>query len=216
MGATTDGRPLTLHLARHGETEAARDHRFCGSTDCELSELGRRQVGLVVARCRQLPGWSAVYSSPLRRCLRLAEAVGEAVGAPVTVADGLREIDHGSWDGRYEADVAREEPGAYRAYQAHPAAAGAPGGENGYQVAARALPVVLRIQEEHAGGRVLVVSHKATLRIIVCALLGIDLDRYRDRLSLPVASLTTIELKETGPLLVSLGELGDAQGQTPS
>ena len=35
---------------------------------------------------------------------------------------------------------------------------------------------------KYATGNVLVVSHKATIRIILCELLGIDLGRYRDRI----------------------------------
>jgi probable phosphoglycerate mutase len=73
-------------------------------------------------------------------------------------------------------------------------------------VAARALPVIERIRAAHQAGEVLVVSHKATIRIIACALLGIDIDLYRARLALPVASFTTVEFRSSGPLLRRFGD----------
>ncbi len=73
-------------------------------------------------------------------------------------------------------------------------------------MAARALPVIERIRGAHQAGEVLVVSHEATIRIITCALLGIDVDLYRARLALPVASFTTVEFRSSGPLLRRFGD----------
>jgi probable phosphoglycerate mutase len=179
---------LTLHLVRHPETGASSEHRFCGLTDCQLSERGRRQIEHIADLCADLEGWQAIYTSPLSRCRETAEAVGRRLGSAVTVEADLREIDHGEWDGRTEDEVARAAPQLYRDYQRHPGSVAAPGGENGYSVAARALPVILRIRRAHDDGRVLVVSHKATIRVMACALLGIDIDLYRARLAQPAAS----------------------------
>lgn len=50
------------------------------------------------------------------------------------------------------------------------------------------------------------VSHKATIRILLCSLLGIALGRYRDRSDAPAASLNVVKLAEHGPLLQALGD----------
>ncbi len=197
---------LTVHLVRHGETFASREHQLCGQRDCDLTERGWLQTEAIVASCAARGDWRAVYSSPLSRCRAIAEAVSERLHVPFSIEDGLREIDHGSWDGRLEAEIDRTEPQAYADYVAHPGIFAAPGGENGYQVAARALPVIERIRRAHPSGDVLVVSHKATIRIVTCALLGVDIDLYRARLALKVASFTTVEFRSTGPLLTRLGE----------
>jgi broad specificity phosphatase PhoE len=198
---------LTIHLVRHGETEASLQHRFCGVTECALTERGRRQAEAVVERCAAEGDWRAVYTSPSGRCRMLADAVGERVGVAVTVADGLHEIDHGAWDGRSEAQIEAEEPQAYAAYTRHPDFFGAPGGEIGYQVAARAMPVIQHIIETHDDGDVLVVSHKGTIRIVACALLGIGIGLYRARIAQPVASFTVFEMGPDGPLLRRLGDV---------
>jgi probable phosphoglycerate mutase len=197
---------LTIHLVRHGETLATREHRLCGQSDCALSERGRRQSAAIVESCAAGGDGRAVYTSPLSRCRSMAEAVAERLGIPLSVENDLLEIDHGEWDGRLEVEIKESEPEAYGDYCDHPGIFAAPGGENGFQVAARALPVVERIRAAHQAGGVLVVSHEATIRIIACALLGIDIDLYRTRLALPVASFTTVEFRSSGPLLRRFGD----------
>ena len=89
---------------------------------------------------------------------------------------------------------------------AAPGAVAPPGGENGWAIAARAVPAIEEIVRRHPEGNVLVVSHKATIRVIICALLGVDLNLFRARIGAPVASIATIEFKSTGPLVTSLGD----------
>ena len=187
---------LTIHLVRHGETEASSEHRFCGVSECQLTERGRRQVEAVAERCAAKGDWRAVYTSPSGRCRLLADAVGTRAGVAVTVADGLHEIDHGAWDGRSEAQIQAEQPEAFAAYSRHPDVYGAPGGEIGYQVAARAMPVIEHIVETHDDGDVLVVSHKATLRLMISSLLGFDARGYRDRLDQAPACLNILDFKD--------------------
>ena len=55
-------------------------------------------------------------------------------------------------------------------------------------------------------GHVLIVSHKATIRIMLCGLLGIDVGRFRYRLACPVGSVSHIEFTKEGPLLHALAD----------
>ena len=61
---------------------------------------------------------------------------------------------------------------------------------------ARALPVVREIVVRHPGQRVLVVSHKATLRLVLSSLVGIDARGYRDRLDQSPACLNVVDFKD--------------------
>jgi broad specificity phosphatase PhoE len=192
---------LSIHFMRHAETQASLEGLFCGVRECSLSERGERQVEALVSYWAESGDLKAVYTSPLSRCRLPAEAIAARRRVPLHVEEGLCEIDHGSWDGRAEEEVRSSEPEAYRAYVEHPGLAAPHGGEAGYQVAARALPVVTRITESHRAGDVLVVSHKAVIRIVACALLGIDIDLYRARLAQPVASVTSFDMRDRGPLL---------------
>jgi len=202
---------LRVHFVRHGETTASVEGRFCGRTECLLTDDGRLMGSYLADRCAAEGDWLAILSSPLRRCVETAHPAGERLGLTVVPEHGLREIDHGAWDGRLEGEVARDNAPAYRAWQAHPGTASAPGGENGYAVAARAVPVVEAIRATHAGrgGDVLVVSHKAVIRVVACALLGIDVDRYRARLGCPVGSITTFEFDDPAGSEAKLVSLAD-------
>ncbi len=71
----------------------------------------------------------------------------------------------------------------------------AEGGESGLAVTARALPVLLELVQAHPGETILVVSHKATIRLLVSSILGFDPRRYRDNLDLKPASLTILDFK---------------------
>ena len=61
---------------------------------------------------------------------------------------------------------------------------------------ARALPVIRDIVTAHPGEQVLVVSHKATLRLVLSSLLGFDARGYRDRLDQSPACLNVIDFKD--------------------
>ncbi|MFN9858480.1 MAG: histidine phosphatase family protein, partial [Pseudanabaena sp.] len=80
------------------------------------------------------------------------------------------------------------------------------GGETAVQLASRASLVIAEIQEQYPSGNVLVVSHKATIRVILCSLLGIDMGRYRDRIDVPAASLSIVQFGALGPMLKVLGD----------
>src|SRR6185295_18629202 len=86
--------------------------------------------------------------------------------------------------------------------------AGAPGGESIAEVARRALGVVHRIERRHRNGNVLLVAHKTVLRVLTCALLDIELRRYRDWITQPVCGLTIVDGSPSGYVLRALDDLG--------
>ena len=87
-------------------------------------------------------------------------------------------------------------PDEYASWEADPFTFAPEGGESGVAVLARALPVIREIVVAHAGQRVLVVSHKATLRLLLSSLLGFDARGYRDRLDQSPACLNVVDFKD--------------------
>jgi broad specificity phosphatase PhoE len=59
--------------------------------------------------------------------------------------DGLREIDHGRWEGMRRAEVEAQFPEEYAGWEADPFTLAPEGGEAGLNVLARALPVIRRL-----------------------------------------------------------------------
>lgn len=194
----------TLHLLRHGETELSADGTFCGEIDTPLSGKGHDQAARAAAHLVGLD-LEAIYVSPKIRAQATAAPTAKKLGLTPIVEDGLREIGYGEWDGRKETEIKQNDPHHYALWVSDPAVHAPPGGESGYAIAARAVPIVERVGTAHEGN-VLLVSHKATIRVIVCALLNLHIGRFRDRVACPTASLTTFEFGPRGPLLVRIGE----------
>lgn len=184
-----------LFLVRHGATTATEEDRFSGSSGAELSDLGRWQAARLGERLSQ-QGLTAAYSSPLSRALDTARIIGECCGLDPITRDGLREIGHGHWEGLKRNDVESQFASEYAAWEADPFTFAPEGGESGVGVLARALPVIRGIVTEHAGGRVLVVSHKATLRLVLSSLLAFDPRGYRDRLDQAPACLNVVDFRD--------------------
>jgi probable phosphoglycerate mutase len=111
--------------------------------------------------------------------------------------DGLREISHGHWEGLSRREVEEQFPEEYAAWEADPFTFAPLEGESGISVLARALPVIREIVVSHTGRNVLVVSHKATLRLLISSLLGFDVRGYRDRLDQAPACLNILDFKDT-------------------
>jgi len=197
---------LVLYLVRHGQTECSRESRFCGSgSDVPLVPEGVEMAEALGSYYAETP-WEAIYASPLLRARQTAEPLARRCGQTVHVEPGLREIAYGAWEGMVEAEVRRHAPEAFGAWMKDPGRNAPPGGERGIDIAERALPVVDSIRARHPSGNVLAVSHKATIRVLVCALLGLDVGLYRARIGQSVAAVTVFEFREGGPLLRAMGD----------
>lgn len=196
---------LALYFVRHGQTDCSRDNRFCGSTDVPLNAVGS-EMAESLASYYARRSWKAIYSSPLLRARETAEPLARRTGLEVFIEQGLREIAYGEWEGMLEADVRRHSPGAFEAWLQDPGRHAPPGGESGVEIAARARPAIEAIRARHPEGEVLVVSHKATIRVLVCVLLGLDIGLYRSRIGQSEAAVTAFEFRPGGPLLTLLGD----------
>ncbi len=198
-------RGLILYFLRHGETTASQTGGYCGVSDGALTPAGRQMAQDFAAAYRDL-AWEAVFCSPLKRAVATAQPLCEAAGLTPHQREGLKEIAYGQWEGKTPGEVNRDFHDEYVSWLADPGWNAPTGGERGVDIARRSSAVLEEIERTQPSGNVLVVSHKATLRIMLCSLLGIDVGRYRDRLSMPVAALSIVEMTEQGPLLRVLGD----------
>ncbi|MBA2302294.1 MAG: histidine phosphatase family protein [Acidobacteria bacterium] len=184
-----------LYLVRHGATRLTAEDRFSGAIGAELSTEGQHQAARLGERL-QNARLAGVYASPLSRAVDTARIVGGVCGLAPILREELREISHGPWEGLTRREVEERFRDDYAAWEADPFTFAPPGAESGVAVLARALPVIREIVTTHAGQCVLVVSHKATIRLVLCSLLGIDARGYRDRLDQSPACLNVLDFKD--------------------
>lgn len=187
--------PTRVFLIRHGSTELTAEDRFAGEVNVMLSAAGCEQARLLGERLAREP-LAAVYSSPMQRTMDTAAYVAKPHALPVLPIEAMREIAHGHWEGMRRADVERDFSEEYLRWETDPFTFAPEGGESGLGVTARALPALLDLVQQHRNQRFAVVSHKATIRLLLSSLLGFDPRRYRDRLDQSPAALNVLDFKD--------------------
>jgi alpha-ribazole phosphatase len=180
--------PTTIDLLRHGACEGG--EIFRGSTDVPLTAAGWAQMSETLQRHS---GWQRVVCSSLQRCYDFGADVASRLDLPVHNEAGLREISFGDWEGRLIADVEREQGALLQGFWNDPARNTAPGGEPITAFRDRVLPVMDRLQEEYAGEHLLVVTHGAVIRLLLCEWLGMPYSAFA-RIAVPYASLTRFRI----------------------
>ena len=178
---------LTLSLVRHA-SHGLLDRILAGRTSgVGLSDAGRREADALAVH---LAGRDIVrvLASPLERTRETAAALAARFGCDVEVADEINEIDCGDWTGAAFPVLARDP--RWQAWNAARAEAGTPNGETMRAVQARAMSLVGRLAADGTAS-VALVTHADVIKAIVCAVLGLSLDRH-DAFSIEPASVTTV------------------------
>ncbi len=182
-------------MVRHGATVLSAEDRFAGATDVALSDEGRSQTQRLSERLAS-EKITAVFASPLGRTMETARILAAPHRLEVETRDGLREISHGRWEQMTRREVEQQFPEEATEWEKDPYTFAPEGGESGLAVTARALPVLIDLVREHPGENVLVISHKATIRLLLSSLLGFDPRRYRDNLDQKPAALNIVDFRD--------------------
>ena len=185
-----------VFMVRHGATVVSAEDRFAGASDVELSHEGREQTRRLAERLSH-EQIAAVYTSPLGRTLETAKILAAPHSLEVQTRDGLREISHGHWEQMTRHEVEEKFPDEAAEWEKDPYTFAPMGGESGLAVTARALPVLIELVRQYPDKNILVVSHKATIRLLLSSLLGFDPRRYRDTLDQKPAALNIVDFRDT-------------------
>ena len=194
-----------FYLIRHGETLWNRQGRYQGSTDIELSEQGLAQAELMAKRFRYLP-LDVVYVSPLKRARATADAIARETGLTPVVEDRFREINFGEWEGKSIPELQEIYGQAYLDFYADPFSHPFPGEGSFAKVTERSMAAFEDILKKHDGQRVAIVSHGGLLRVLLVAIMGMDLNFYR-KTWMTNTSITTVDVMADGRrLLMTLND----------
>jgi len=161
-----------LILVRHGETEWNVGEIFRGRIDIELNEIGIKQAELLADYLSDVK-IEVIYSSPLKRALKTAEAITSPHKLKVEIAPGLIDLNFGQWHGLPLQEVKNKYEGLYTQWIDSPDQVTIPGGESLNDVSKRAIGVVNEVIAKYEG-TVILVSHRVVNKVLICALLGLD------------------------------------------
>ncbi len=166
-----------IYLARHGTTDWNQEEIFRGRIDCRLNEMGRAEAR-ALAGAFQETSLEAIFSSPLSRAKETAQAVAENHGLTVIAEPAFLDIDFGEWQGLPLKEVREKYSELYRTWLEKPQAVTFPGGENITQVRDRAWEGLWRVVQSHAEKTVFIVTHRVVTKVLICALLGLDIAHF--------------------------------------
>lgn len=152
-----------LYIIRHCQSAGNAGGRFQGRFDGPVNEQGEKQLELLSLRFRN-ERLDAIYSSPLIRAYRTAQAVNKFHGLPIRKEDGLLEMDVGEIQNKTLSEIREEYPQLAHNWDQAPDLCAFPGGETMAQVYDRVGQAIRRIVEENPGKVVAVVTHGGVIR----------------------------------------------------
>ena len=90
----------TIVLVRHGENDWVNKGRLAGwIPGVHLNEKGQQQAQAAAERLAHLPV-TAVYSSPVTRCLETAAYIAQTHQLHVIELEDVGEVRYGKWEGK--------------------------------------------------------------------------------------------------------------------
>ena len=196
--------PMLLYLVRHGLTSITGKKLTGWMPGISLSDEGIAQARAAAERLADVD-LSAVYSSPLERCVETAREVAVPRKMKVRTLPGVGEVRYGDWQGKTFVTLYKSR--AWKELKARPADFRFPNGETIREAQTRGMTTIEGLRGKHRGEAVLVCSHADLIRVVVAGYLGLPLDLY-DRITIAPASTTVLLLGDV-PRLIKLGETGD-------
>ena len=197
----------TLFLIRHGLTAVTGSRLYGRTPGIELDERGRRQAAALVERFRGVR-LTALYSSPLERCVGTIEPLAAAQRVDVRVSDALVEMDIGDWTGRTINSVRRTK--LWKVVQRSPSRFRFPNGESFVDAEARVLDEIERIRARHPRGRVAIGTHGDLVRMLVSHYTGAHLDEFQ-RVASDPASVSVVHLGDSVPRVLLVNDTGSLE-----
>jgi len=169
---------MKIILTRHGHVEGIDPERFRGRLDLALTELGRRQADATAKRIAASWQPSAIYTSPMGRCIMTGAAIGALVNLRPSPDGLLNDIDYGAWLGRTLEEVRANWPRELAVWHGSPHLAAIPGGESLQAMMLRGTAALRTHIERHPNGVVVIVGHDSINRVILLHALDLPLSHY--------------------------------------
>jgi probable phosphomutase (TIGR03848 family) len=192
-----------VFLIRHGITDHTGTRLYGRTPGLHLSERGREQAERLAERFARVR-LAAVYSSPLERYIETAGPLALSQGLRVTRRPGLIEMDAGAWTNRPLSGLARTK--LWQRIQRTPSEAAFPDGESFAAANARLVGELGQIAGRHPKGRVAVVSHSDSIRMMLTHVAGAHLDQFQ-RMIVDTASVSVVTVGAGIPRLFLVNEV---------
>jgi probable phosphoglycerate mutase len=185
-----------LILTRHGHVEGIDPVRFRGRTDLPLTARGLAEAQATAERIARTWRPSAVYTSPMSRCIATGRAITSAcaMDSP-SVLSSLNDLDYGFWQWMTHDEVRQRWPIPFDTWQATPHLVRFPNGESLQDLVARTADAIRSVLERHPSetDTVVLVGHDSVNRALLLQVLDQPLSAYW-RIQQTPCSLSEIDI----------------------
>ncbi|KQL38989.1 hypothetical protein AN960_11880 [Bacillus sp. FJAT-25509] len=205
---------MRIFLIRHTESIGNRQKVYAGMTDFDLTEKGLSQIRGVITKFTKMIEPTShyfLYSSPLRRCTLLSDAIGELIGESKIVDRRLQETNFGLFEGKTYTDLLNEVPEVIEKWNEDLIHFQIPNGESLKQCAERVNTFChdIRLKNED----VIVVSHGGIMKLLLLNLLNLDLSHFW-KFYTSNGCIIEIEYNDGFGFLKNINQLNKEDGET--
>ncbi len=186
-------------LLRHGQNDLVEKHQLAGwLPNVHLNATGQEQATALAARLAHLT-LTALYSSPLTRCLETAGPIAQGHNLAIHEVPELGEVRYGAWEGQKTDELAKLP--AWQQVQHFPSRLRFPAGEALREVQFRAVQALEGLAERHPKSIIAVVSHADLIKLVLAHYLGVHIDLFQ-RIVISPASASVLDLTEGGTVRI--------------
>jgi probable phosphomutase (TIGR03848 family) len=178
----------TVFLIRHGLTGQTGTTLYGQTGGIPLDRRGRAQADHLAMRFEGVK-LTAVYSSPLERCVQTIQPLAASHRLQLDVRPALIEMDAGSWTGKSLKRLRHLK--AWAEVQTSPSTFRFPGGESFVEARDRVVGEIERIAKRHPRGRVAVATHGDIVRVLLNHYSGAPIDAFQ-RMVADTASVSVL------------------------
>jgi len=203
----------TVILVRHGENDWVKKNRLAGWIEgVHLNENGRSQAKDAAKRLSKLP-ITALYSSPVTRCIETAEYLAKSQKLKIMELEDVGEVRYGEWEGKKIKKLAAKPE--WHAVQHFPSRFQFPEGEALREVQFRAIQALETLSARHGQEMIAVVSHADLIKLVLAHYLGVHIDLFQ-RIVISPASVSVLALQPNGSVqVVRVNDTGPLQPPPP-
>ena len=155
-------------------------HKTINSSDFRnMILVGAKQLEYLKERFKDIK-LDAVYSSPLIRAQKTAQAVSDGKGLSITIRKNLAELHGGVVEGKPFQEAFTAIPGLADAWNNHPQDFAPEGGEAMRDAYVRIYDEVMALVRENREKTIAAATHGGVLRCLTCRILYNDITRLKD------------------------------------
>ncbi len=176
-----------IYVARHCKTTWNLEKRLQGTNDLPLSPEGRIQAETNIEKIAEL-GIDRIISSSSKRAYETAQIYAEHLKVPLHKHPGLRELDHGNWEGKRIDELVNDPQYRYNDWLKNPTLIDIPDSSESITSAQqRIVEAVTNIALRYKGEKLLIITHKHIKAILMCALRKIGLEHFQNQIEETIA-----------------------------